>query len=55
MQRVTRDILRVPFTDAACGMSSDERKKYAEKVTMQFWQALGGNLDEFEGLSSDSD
>jgi len=40
---------------AAAGMNTDQRKKYAEQVTMQFWQALGGNVDEFEGLSSDSD
>jgi hypothetical protein len=42
--------------DAAAGMSSEDRKKYAEQVTMQFWQAIGGNPDELEGLSDlDSD
>ena len=41
--------------EAAGGLSAEDRKKYAEQVTMQFWQAIGGNADEFEGLSSDSD
>jgi len=43
------------FSEAAGSMSAEDRKKYAEQVTMQFWQAVGGNADEFEGLSSDSD
>jgi len=43
------------FSEAAGDLSSEDRKKYAEKVTMQFWQAIGGNADEFEGLSSESD
>lgn len=41
--------------EAAGGLSAEDRKKYAEQVTMQFWQAIGGNADEFEGLSSQSD
>jgi len=41
--------------EAAGGLSAEDRKKYAEQVTMQFWQAIGGNADEFEGLSSESD
>lgn len=42
-------------SEAAGGLSAEDRKKYAEQVTMQFWQAIGGNSDEFDGLSSDSD
>ena len=45
----------VAVLDAAGDLSAEDRKKCAEKVTMQFWQAIGGNADEFEGLSSDSD
>lgn len=42
-------------SEAAAGLSAEDRRKYAEQVTKQFWQAVGGNADEFEGLSSDSD
>jgi len=45
----------VVVLEAAGGLSAEDRKKYAEQVTMQFWQAIGGNADEFEGLSSESD
>ncbi|XP_006811222.1 alpha- and gamma-adaptin-binding protein p34-like [Saccoglossus kowalevskii] len=33
----------------------DEKKAYAEKVTIAFWKAVGGADEEIEGLSSDSD
>jgi len=36
-------------------LSPEDRKKYAEQVTMQFWKAIGGNADEFEGIFSDLD
>jgi len=45
----------VAVSEAAGGLSAEDRKKYAEQVTKQFWQAIGGNADEFEGLSSESD
>ena len=48
-------LITAAVSEAAGGLSTEERKKYAEQVTMQFWQAIGGNADEFEGLSSDSD
>ena len=49
------EICMCTVAEAAGGLSAEDRKKYAEQVTMQFWQAIGGNADEFEGLSSDSD
>ena len=42
-------------SEAAGGLSAEDRKQYAEQVTVQFWQAIGGSADELEGLSSDSD
>lgn len=35
-------------------MPLEERKKYAEQIAVQFWQAIGGDEDEIAGLS-DSD
>ncbi|GBL93471.1 hypothetical protein AVEN_59673-1 [Araneus ventricosus] len=39
--------------DRASGLNGDERKKYAEKVAIAFWRAMGGDEDEIEGLDSD--
>ncbi len=32
----------------------DQRKRYAEKVAMSFWRAIGGDEDEIDGLSDSS-
>ncbi|XP_022104699.1 alpha- and gamma-adaptin-binding protein p34-like [Acanthaster planci] len=39
--------------ERAAGLSGEERKKYAEKVAISFWKALGGDDDEIDGLDSD--
>ncbi|XP_038077867.1 alpha- and gamma-adaptin-binding protein p34-like [Patiria miniata] len=39
--------------ERAAGLSGEERKRYAEKVAVSFWKALGGDDDEVEGLDSD--
>lgn len=36
----------------ASALQGAERKAYAEKMTMAFWQAIDGNPDEIEGLDS---
>ena len=54
-EEMTCVLITAAVSEAAGGLSAEDRKKYAEQVTMQFWQAIGGNADEFEGLSSDSD
>ncbi|XP_005098112.1 alpha- and gamma-adaptin-binding protein p34 [Aplysia californica] len=42
--------------DKADTMPVDERKKYAEKVAVSFWKAIGGDEDEILGLDdSDAD
>lgn len=41
--------------EKAAGLTGDERKKYAEKVVVAFWKALGQDSDEIEGLNSDED
>jgi len=41
--------------ESAGQMVPEERKKFAEKVTLQFWEAIGGSPDELDGLSSDDD
>jgi hypothetical protein len=33
----------------------DERKQYAERVTLAFWKAIGGDEDETRSLSDDDD
>jgi len=43
------------FEESADGLSGEDRKKYAEQVTLQFWQAVGGNPDEIDGLSDDDE
>ncbi|CAL1540596.1 unnamed protein product [Lymnaea stagnalis] len=40
--------------DRAENLPAEERKKYAEKVAISFWKAIGGDEDEIEGLG-DSD
>jgi len=39
--------------ESAGSMPATDRKKYAEQITLQFWQAIGGNQEEIEGLSED--
>ncbi|RWS30584.1 alpha- and gamma-adaptin-binding protein p34-like protein [Leptotrombidium deliense] len=34
-------------------LNGDERRRYAEKVTIAFWKALGGDDNEIESLDSD--
>ncbi|KAH9508923.1 hypothetical protein Btru_048310 [Bulinus truncatus] len=41
--------------DKADTMSEEEKKKYAEKVAVSFWRAIGGDEDEIEGLDEESD
>lgn len=36
-------------------LSGEERKKFAEKVAIQFWRAFGGEEDEICGLSSEDE
>ncbi|EEC20175.1 conserved hypothetical protein [Ixodes scapularis] len=36
-------------------LSGEDRKKFAEKVAVQFWRAFGGEEDEVCGLSSDDE
>ncbi|KAH8039694.1 hypothetical protein HPB51_008287 [Rhipicephalus microplus] len=36
-------------------LSGEERKKFAEKVAIQFWRAFGGEEDEVCGLSSEDE
>ncbi|GFS84159.1 alpha- and gamma-adaptin-binding protein p34 [Nephila pilipes] len=40
--------------EKASGLTGEDRKKYAEKVAVAFWRAMGGDEDEIEGLN-DSD
>ncbi len=39
----------------ASALEGADRKAYAEKMTMAFWQAIDGNPDEIEGLDSSAD
>jgi hypothetical protein len=39
--------------ESAGSMSAEQRRKYAEQVTLQFWQAIGGDDDEINGLSDE--
>ncbi|XP_057365652.1 alpha- and gamma-adaptin-binding protein p34-like [Daphnia carinata] len=39
----------------ASSLQGAERKAYAEKMTMAFWQAIEGSPDEIEGLESSAD
>lgn len=39
--------------DQATSLPPEQRKKYAEDTVRSFWTALGGDEDEFSGLSSD--
>lgn len=39
----------------ASSLQGTERKAYAEKMTMAFWQAIEGSPDEIEGLESSAD
>lgn len=41
--------------DQVSSMPHDERKKHAENMVRAFWTALGGDDDEFAGLSSDDE
>jgi hypothetical protein len=41
--------------EKADGMSFEERKKYAEKVVVNFWKSIGGDMDEIEGLDDEED
>ncbi|XP_059161529.1 alpha- and gamma-adaptin-binding protein p34-like [Physella acuta] len=41
--------------DKAENLTPEERRKYAEKVAVSFWKAIGGDEDEIEGLDGDSD
>lgn len=41
--------------DQVSSMPHEERKKHAENMVRAFWTALGGDNDEFAGLSSDDD
>ncbi|GFO24444.1 alpha- and gamma-adaptin-binding protein p34-like [Plakobranchus ocellatus] len=41
--------------DRAENMPSNERKRYAEKVAISFWNAIGGDEDEIGDLDADSD
>ncbi|KER22688.1 hypothetical protein T265_09277 [Opisthorchis viverrini] len=41
--------------DQMSGLGFEERKKLAEKVTMEFWKAVGGSDDELTGEESDDD
>ena len=34
-------------------MNETERKDYAEKMSMAFWRAIGGDINEIEGLEGD--
>lgn len=36
-------------------LQGDERKAYAEKITMAFWKAIEGDAAEIEGLDSSAD
>lgn len=36
-------------------LSGEDRKKFAEKVAVQFWRAFGGEEDEVAGLSSEDE
>jgi len=36
----------------ANALEGAQRKAYAEKITMAFWQAIEGDEEEIEGLSS---
>ncbi|KAK3097520.1 hypothetical protein FSP39_010401 [Pinctada imbricata] len=40
--------------EKAESLPPDQRKKYAEHVALSFWKAMGGDEDEIEGLSDDS-
>ncbi|GAB1606179.1 uncharacterized protein LOC115230905 [Argonauta hians] len=39
----------------ASQLSPNQRKKFAEKTTMSFWRAIGGDMDEIDCDSSDSE
>ncbi|KAK3607905.1 hypothetical protein CHS0354_036731 [Potamilus streckersoni] len=41
--------------EKAQSLPHQERKKYAEKVAVAFWRAMGGDEDEVEGLSETDD
>ena len=36
----------MPFSEHAQSLPHEERKEYAEKVVMAFWNAIGGDEDE---------
>lgn len=36
--------------EKAASLNNEEKKKYAEKVAVAFWRAMGGDEDEIEGL-----
>lgn len=39
--------------DKASTLTGEERKQYAEKVTIAFWKAIGGDEEEIAGLSGE--
>ncbi|XP_072037897.1 alpha- and gamma-adaptin-binding protein p34-like [Amphiura filiformis] len=39
----------------AATLAEEDRKKYAEKVAIAFWRAMGGDEAEIDGLDDDSD
>ncbi|XP_076342603.1 alpha- and gamma-adaptin-binding protein p34-like [Tachypleus tridentatus] len=41
--------------EKAATLCGAERRKYAEKVTVALWRALGGQEEEVAGLSSEED
>ncbi|KAL3866787.1 hypothetical protein ACJMK2_044056 [Sinanodonta woodiana] len=43
------------MNEKAQSLPYQERKKYAEKVAIAFWRAMGGDEDEVEGLSDTDD
>lgn len=47
------DISTLCPSEKAASLPLEERKKYAEKVVVSFWKAIGGDEDEIEGLSDD--
>lgn len=34
-------------------MSAEDRKKYAERVVLNFWKSIGGDENEIENLDDD--
>lgn len=43
------------FKATADGLPEDERKKYAEKITLAFWRSIGGDEDDIKNLSGSDD